>query len=316
VRYLQLAHNEWDAVAGQATARVLYSFGREDRLDRAAIARLVASLSRVLEPGDAPAAAGGGDRLPFVDSRPLGGAWALDGLWRRLGIDRALAGLLEGRRLDARAGRDRLRLVAPPRLPGGRRRGAQGAPLGRPPRRRGPRRPPSRQRRPRAAGLGGRRDRGVVRRVRRGRRLAPQARPPRLLPASRVGLGVHRVPRPRCSGEGSARPTTAGADRQKAVARLGRAAPPPGVGLRRDALPPRQPGGDSGPGPGLPHVDPPPGHRRGDLHRGRRRVHRRAARRGAAHSRPRHHRRRGPSPSTSTTPAGRSWSPGPTTARR
>ena len=50
VRYLQLAHNEWDAAAGQAVARVIYSFGREDELDRAAIARLVASLTRVLSP--------------------------------------------------------------------------------------------------------------------------------------------------------------------------------------------------------------------------------------------------------------------------
>ena len=51
VRYLQLAHNEWDAKAGQAKAKVLYSFGREDELDREAIARLIASLARALEPG-------------------------------------------------------------------------------------------------------------------------------------------------------------------------------------------------------------------------------------------------------------------------
>jgi hypothetical protein len=44
VRYLQLAHNDWDAAAGRAKAKVLYNFGREDRLDRAAVARLVASL--------------------------------------------------------------------------------------------------------------------------------------------------------------------------------------------------------------------------------------------------------------------------------
>ena len=29
VRYLQLAHNEWDPVAKQSKVRVLYSFGRE-----------------------------------------------------------------------------------------------------------------------------------------------------------------------------------------------------------------------------------------------------------------------------------------------
>ena len=110
VRYLQLAHNEWDAAAGQAKAKVLYNFGREDELDRAAIARLIASLARALEPGEALTAAAGPE-LRFLDSRPIGGAYTLDGLWRRLGIDAALAGLLAGRRLDPRAERVLFALV-------------------------------------------------------------------------------------------------------------------------------------------------------------------------------------------------------------
>src|SRR5919206_403128 len=40
VRYLQLAHNEWDAAAGVSRTKVLYSFGREDQLDRAAVRQL------------------------------------------------------------------------------------------------------------------------------------------------------------------------------------------------------------------------------------------------------------------------------------
>jgi Transposase DDE domain len=110
VRYLQLAHNEWDAKVGQAKAKVLYSFGREDELDRAAIARLISSLARALEPGEALAATAASE-LRFLDSRPLGGAYVLDGLWRRLGIDAALAGLLAGRRLDPRAERVLFALV-------------------------------------------------------------------------------------------------------------------------------------------------------------------------------------------------------------
>ncbi len=43
--------------------------------------------------------------LRFIESRPIGGAWALDGLWRELAVDRTLQGLLCGRRLDARAER-------------------------------------------------------------------------------------------------------------------------------------------------------------------------------------------------------------------
>jgi hypothetical protein len=111
VRYLQLAHNEWDAVAGQSVVRVIYSFGREDQLDRDAIARLISSLSRALPAGDAMAASAG-DGLSFVESRPMGAAYALDGLWRRLGIDKTLTKLLGGRKLDARAERVLFALVA------------------------------------------------------------------------------------------------------------------------------------------------------------------------------------------------------------
>jgi hypothetical protein len=111
VRYVQLAHNEWDPVRKCSVARVIHSFGREDRLDRAALARLVRSLSRVLEPEQALIATAPAD-LEFVRSVPLGGAWALDGLWRRLGIDRAIERLLEARRRDARAERLLFAMVA------------------------------------------------------------------------------------------------------------------------------------------------------------------------------------------------------------
>lgn len=113
VGYLQLAHNEWDAKAGHSVVRVLHSFGREDLIDRAAIERLIGSLERWLDPTAPPRpAAGAGPGLVFVESRPIGGAWALDGLWRALGVDRTLARLLEGRRLDARAERVLFAMVA------------------------------------------------------------------------------------------------------------------------------------------------------------------------------------------------------------
>jgi hypothetical protein len=47
VRYLHLAHNEWDPVAGRSVPKILYGFGREDQLDRDAVKRLVVSLSRL-----------------------------------------------------------------------------------------------------------------------------------------------------------------------------------------------------------------------------------------------------------------------------
>jgi len=111
VSYLQLAHNEWDAVAGQSVTRVVHSFGRADRVDRDAIARLVASLSRLLTPGEALEATAV-DGMAFVDSRPMGGAWVLDQLWRRLRIDKAMASLAAGRRLDERTERVLFALVA------------------------------------------------------------------------------------------------------------------------------------------------------------------------------------------------------------
>ena len=111
VRYLQLAHNTWDPVAKRARAEVIYNFGREDAVSRAALTRLIASVSRFLEP-DAALAAGAGEGLAFLESRPLGGAYALDALWRRLGIDAVMRRLLKGRRRDAAAERVLFALVA------------------------------------------------------------------------------------------------------------------------------------------------------------------------------------------------------------
>ncbi|GII20379.1 IS1634 family transposase [Planomonospora parontospora] len=86
VRYLHLAHNEWDPIKGRAVPKVLFTFGREDELDREAVRRLVASLSRLLEPGEALAATAAAD-LEFTSSVPFGGTYVLDHLWRRLKVD-------------------------------------------------------------------------------------------------------------------------------------------------------------------------------------------------------------------------------------
>ncbi len=104
VRYLQLAHNEWDAAKGRSVPRVIYGFGREDQLDKEAVRRLVASLSRLLEPGEGFVTGNGG--LEFAESRPYGGAYVLDRLWQRLGIGTILARLASsgrGRPRDAAA---------------------------------------------------------------------------------------------------------------------------------------------------------------------------------------------------------------------
>src|ERR1700754_2416693 len=104
VRYLHLAHNEWDPVKGRAVPKV-FTFGREDDLDRDGVKRLVASLSRLLEPGEALSATAASD-LEFVSSVPFGGAYVLDHLWRRLKIDQIVARVgqpTRGRRRDMTA---------------------------------------------------------------------------------------------------------------------------------------------------------------------------------------------------------------------
>jgi Transposase DDE domain len=99
VRYLQLAHNERHPVSGSPVAKVIHNFGRADKVDRDALARLVSSISRFLEPEQAVSAAAGAE-VEIVDSRRLGGAWTLDRIWERLGIGAAIRRAAEGRRLD------------------------------------------------------------------------------------------------------------------------------------------------------------------------------------------------------------------------
>ena len=110
VRYLQLAHNVWDPQKRRSTVQVVYNFGRKDAANREALQRLVASVTRFLDPDAALAAAA--DGLEFTESRPLGGTWALDALWSRLGLGKEMRRLLKGRRLDDSAERVLFALVA------------------------------------------------------------------------------------------------------------------------------------------------------------------------------------------------------------
>jgi hypothetical protein len=70
VRYLQLAHNERNE-RGVPVARIIHTFDREDEVDRVTLARLVASITRFLEP-EAALAAGAPAGFDFIEAPEQG----------------------------------------------------------------------------------------------------------------------------------------------------------------------------------------------------------------------------------------------------
>jgi hypothetical protein len=97
VRYYALAENVRHPEKGHVEAKVVHSFGRADRLDRAALERLVRSIRRVLDGdgGEAPADAKGQARAIEIEaSFELGVVHVVEQLWARLGIGRAIAARL------------------------------------------------------------------------------------------------------------------------------------------------------------------------------------------------------------------------------
>jgi hypothetical protein len=98
VSYLALAQNERDPETGVPRARVIHRFGRADQVDREALARLVRSISRFLDPAEAVAATASGE-VSILESRTMGSAWVADRLWERLEIGKVILDAAGGRRL-------------------------------------------------------------------------------------------------------------------------------------------------------------------------------------------------------------------------
>lgn len=86
-RYYQLAENAWDKEKGCAVAKVVYNFGRADELDRDKLKRLAKSILRLFDGEEALAAE---PDIRVLDSRPYGGVFVLEQLWRELEIDQVL----------------------------------------------------------------------------------------------------------------------------------------------------------------------------------------------------------------------------------
>src|ERR671920_1192260 len=108
VGYLQLAHNR--RVEGVTRAEVLVNLGREDELDIEGLKRLAGSIARYT--GADGMLDGLGEGFTVSDSRAFGGVWLLDGLWKQLGVAKALQGVLGGRRFSTDVERVVFALVA------------------------------------------------------------------------------------------------------------------------------------------------------------------------------------------------------------
>ena len=110
VRYLALAHNERNE-RGVPVARIIHTFGREDEVEREGLGRLVASISRFLEPEQA-LAAGAPAGFEFVEAREYGRPHVLGALWQELGIGRALSRVAGSRRFRGEVERCVFAIVA------------------------------------------------------------------------------------------------------------------------------------------------------------------------------------------------------------
>jgi len=99
VRYLALAENTRDPRKGYVQAKVIHNFGRADRLDRAALERLVGSIRRVL--GEDVAEEEAGRPLEVEAVFDLGVVHVARQLWDALGIGAVLRAHIREKKLKA-----------------------------------------------------------------------------------------------------------------------------------------------------------------------------------------------------------------------
>ena len=104
VKYYALAENVRHPEKGYVEAKVVHNFGRSDRLDRAALERLIQSIRRVLDDSgeavslDAPARIGD---VEIEDSFDLGVVHVAKALWHKLGIGETIQKRVQEKKLKA-----------------------------------------------------------------------------------------------------------------------------------------------------------------------------------------------------------------------
>ena len=94
--YLQLVHNYRVKETGKTKTNVLMKLGREDQVEPSYIQAIINALSAVI--GESPSGIPAG--FEFHTSKDLGGTWLLDALWNRLGMAKAIRGLLKERQFE------------------------------------------------------------------------------------------------------------------------------------------------------------------------------------------------------------------------
>ncbi len=101
VVYYQLAESHWDPEKRRSQATVVHNFGRAEHVDPEALRRLADSIRKVVEGGgltvkpprsrsSAGAKGIAVEDLELLPPKAYGGLYALDALWRELGVDSVL----------------------------------------------------------------------------------------------------------------------------------------------------------------------------------------------------------------------------------
>jgi Transposase DDE domain len=104
VRYYALAENVRHPEKGYVEAKVVHSFGRADRLDRAALERLITSIRRVLSEAGGGSAVRDGSSVGSIAieaSFELGVVHVAKALWAKLGLGEVIQARLEEKQLHA-----------------------------------------------------------------------------------------------------------------------------------------------------------------------------------------------------------------------
>ena len=90
--YVQLVESNRAKDSKSVKTTVIHNFGLREEVDLKSIERLIESLASIL-PGGSPLATKGAKGFEFLGSREMGPCWLLDGLWKRLGINKAIESL-------------------------------------------------------------------------------------------------------------------------------------------------------------------------------------------------------------------------------